>query len=158
MVKDNKFRQDLLYRINTIEVEIPPLRERKEDINLLAHHFLQAYSKKYNKHIHSISESAFKKMNKYSWPGNVRELQHAIERAVIMSMGHVINAEDLFFSPGLQDKMDDSLLVEEMTLEEVEKILIRKALKKFDGNITLAAQELGLTRSSLYRRLEKYGI
>ncbi|HLF36129.1 MAG TPA: sigma-54 dependent transcriptional regulator [Cyclobacteriaceae bacterium] len=158
MVKDNKFRQDLLYRINTIEIQIPPLRDRKEDINLLADHFLQTYIRKYNKHIHTINESAQKKMQKYSWPGNVRELQHAIERAVIMSTGHILNAEDLFFSSGTQDKNEESLILEELTLEEVEKMLIRKALKKFDGNITLAAQELGLTRSSLYRRLEKYGL
>jgi DNA-binding NtrC family response regulator len=158
MVKDNKFRQDLLYRINTIEIQIPPLRDRKEDINLLADHFLQTYIRKYNKHIHTISESAQKKMQKYSWPGNVRELQHALERAVIMSTGHILNAEDLFFSSGTHDKNEESLILEELTLEEVEKMLIRKALKKFDGNITLAAQELGLTRSSLYRRLEKYGL
>ena len=105
-----------------------------------------------------ISESAIKKMQKYSWPGNVRELQHAIERGVIMSSGHILNAEDLFFNPGNQDKSEESIVLEELTLEEVEKMLIRKALKKFDGNITLAAQELGLTRSSLYRRLEKYGL
>ena len=97
-------------------------------------------------------------MQKYSWPGNVRELQHAIERGVIMSSGHILNAEDLFFNPGNQDKSEESIVLEELTLEEVEKMLIRKALKKFDGNITLAAQELGLTRSSLYRRLEKYGL
>jgi transcriptional regulator with PAS, ATPase and Fis domain len=157
MVKENQFRQDLLYRVNTIEVQLPPLRERKEDINLLSEHFLQTYAKKYNKQIFTISESAIKKMQKYSWPGNVRELQHAIERGVIMSSGHILNAEDLFFNPGNQDKSEESIVLEELTLEEVEKMLIRKALKKFDGNITLAAQELGLTRSSLYRRLEKYG-
>jgi transcriptional regulator with PAS, ATPase and Fis domain len=158
MVKENQFRQDLLYRVNTIEVQLPPLRERKEDINLLSEHFLQTYAKKYNKQIFTISESAIKKMQKYSWPGNVRELQHAIERGVIMSSGHILNAEDLFFNPGNQDKSEESIVLEELTLEEVEKMLIRKALKKFDGNITLAAQELGLTRSSLYRRLEKYGL
>jgi DNA-binding NtrC family response regulator len=158
MVKENGFRQDLLYRINTIEIQLPPLRDRKEDINLLSEHFLQTYARKYNKQIFTISESAIKKMQKYSWPGNVRELQHAIERGVIMSSGHILNAEDLFFNPGNQDKSEESIVLEELTLEEVEKMLIRKALKKFDGNITLAAQELGLTRSSLYRRLEKYGL
>jgi DNA-binding NtrC family response regulator len=158
MVKENRFRQDLLYRINTIEIHIPPMRERKEDISLLAEHFLHTYTKKYNKQIHAISESALKKMQKYSWPGNVRELQHALERAVIMSTGHILNAEDLFFNPSVQDKSEDNIILEELTLEEVEKMLIRKALKKFDGNITMAAQELGLTRSSLYRRLEKYGL
>ena len=158
MVKENRFRQDLLYLINTIEVHLPPLRERKEDVSLLAEHFLMTYAKKYNKQIFTISESAIKKMQKYNWPGNVRELQHAIERAVIMSTGHILNAEDLFFSPVSPEKNEESLLLEELTLEEVEKMLIRKALKKFDGNITMAAQELGLTRSSLYRRLEKYGL
>jgi DNA-binding NtrC family response regulator len=158
MVKDNKFRQDLLYRINTIEIEIPPLRKRTEDIDLLAEHFLQIYTKKYNKSIHTISEAARKKMIKYSWPGNVRELQHAIERAVIMSNGHILNPEDFFFSPASQEKSEGGVQLDEFHLEEVEKILIRKVLQKYNGNITQAANELGLTRSSLYRRLEKYGL
>jgi len=158
MVKENKFRQDLLYRVNTIEIELPPLRNRTEDIDLLAEHFLQIYSKKYNKNIYTISEAAQKKMTKYSWPGNVRELQHAIERAVIMSNGHILNPEDFFFSPTSQDKGDAGIQLDEFHLEEVEKILIRKVLQKYNGNITQAANELGLTRSSLYRRLEKYGL
>lgn len=158
LVKENKFRQDLLYRINTIEIELPPLRERKEDIDLLAQHFLQTYTKKYNKSIHMISEAARKKMINYNWPGNVRELQHAIERAVIMSSSHVLNPEDFFFSPSLQDKDKSGVQLEDFHLEEVEKILIRKVLQKNNGNITQAANELGLTRSSLYRRLEKYGL
>ncbi len=158
LVKENKFRQDLLYRINTIEVEIPPLRERKEDIDLLAEHFLRIYTKKYNKNIHSINEAAQKKMLKYHWPGNIRELQHAIERAVIMSNGNILNPEDFFFSPSSQEKSDNEIQLEEFHLEEVEKILIRKVLQKYNGNITQAANELGLTRSSLYRRLEKYGL
>jgi transcriptional regulator with PAS, ATPase and Fis domain len=158
LVKENKFRQDLLYRINTIEVELPPLRERKEDINLLAQHFLMTYTKKYNKSIHTISEAAMKKMANYSWPGNVRELQHAIERAVIMSNGHILSPEDFFFSPAKQDKDRSGIQLDDFHLEEVEKILIRKVLQKYNGNITQAANELGLTRSSLYRRLEKYGL
>jgi DNA-binding NtrC family response regulator len=158
MVKDNKFRQDLLYRINTIEIELPPLRNRIEDIDLLAEHFLQIYTKKYNKNIHTISEAARKKMIKYSWPGNVRELQHAIERAVIMSNGHILNSEDFFFSPASLERADSGIQLDEFHLEEVEKILIRKVLQKYNGNITQAANELGLTRSSLYRRLEKYGL
>lgn len=158
MVKQNRFRQDLLYRINTIEIELPPLRERKEDIDLLADHFLLVYARKYNKNIHAISEAARKKMMKYSWPGNVRELQHAIERAVIMSNGHILNPEDFFFSPTAQDKSEQAVQLDEFHLEEVEKILIRKVLQKYNGNITQAANELGLTRSSLYRRLEKYGL
>jgi DNA-binding NtrC family response regulator len=158
LVQKNEFRQDLLYRINTIEVELPPLRERKEDIDLLVQHFLQIYTKKYNKNILSVSEAARKKMMNYSWPGNVRELQHAIERAVIMGGGHVLNPEDFFFSPAAQEKDKSGVHLEDFHLEEVEKILIRKVLQKFNGNITQAANELGLTRSSLYRRLEKYGL
>ena len=158
LVKENKFRQDLLYRINTIEIELPPLRDRKEDIDLLAQHFLQIYAKKYNKNIQIISEAARKKMINYSWPGNVRELQHAIERAIIMSSGHVLNPEDFFFSPSVKDKEKSGVHLEDYHLEEVEKILIRKVLQKYNGNITQAANELGLTRSSLYRRLEKYGL
>jgi DNA-binding NtrC family response regulator len=158
LVKENQFRQDLLYRINTIEIELPSLRDRKEDIDLLAQHFLQIYTKKYNKNIHAISEASRKKMMNYSWPGNVRELQHAIERAVIMSSGHVLNPEDFFFSPSVQEKDKSGVHLEDFHLEEVEKILIRKVLQKYNGNITQAANELGLTRSSLYRRLEKYGL
>jgi DNA-binding NtrC family response regulator len=158
LVKENKFRQDLLYRINTIEIELPPLRERKEDIDLLAQHFLQIYTRKYNKNVHMINEAARKKMMNYSWPGNVRELQHAIERAVIMSTSHVLNPEDFFFSPSAQDKDKSGIHLDDFHLEEVEKVLIRKVLQKFNGNITQAANELGLTRSSLYRRLEKYGL
>jgi DNA-binding NtrC family response regulator len=161
MVKQAKFRQDLLYRVNTIELHLPPLRERGDDIELLARHYLDHYTKKYNKSIHSISPAAFKKMRNYHWPGNVRELQHALERAVIMSNKAVLQPEDLFFAlPGSTSspKPDDSVVLEQMQLEEVEKILIKKVLKKYNGNITQAATELGLTRSSLYRRLEKYGL
>ena len=157
MVKENKFRQDLLYRINTIEVHIPPLRERLEDIPLLANHFLNLYDRKYQKNVRTISEGALKVLQKYHWPGNVRELQHAIERAVIMSNGQVLNPEDFFFSTSARTE-DANVMLEDYHLEEVEKILIRKVLKKHDGNITQAASELGLTRSSLYRRLEKYGL
>ena len=158
LVKQNQFRQDLLYRINTIEIDLPPLRERKEDIELLSEHFLNVYTKKYNKNIYAISEAARRKMQLYNWPGNIRELQHAIERAVIMTAGHILNPEDFFFSPVTQEKSDSNLQLDEFHLEEVEKILIRKVLQKHNGNITQAANELGLTRSSLYRRLEKYGL
>lgn len=157
MVKENRFRQDLLYRINTIEVNIPPLRERLDDIPLLANHFLNLYDRKYQKNVRTISEAAIKVLQKYNWPGNVRELQHAIERAVIMSNGQVLNPEDFFFNTAPRTE-DANVMLEDYHLEEVEKILIRKVLKKHDGNITQAANELGLTRSSLYRRLEKYGL
>ena len=158
MVAENRFRQDLLYRINTIEIKIPPLRDRLDDIPLLSNHFLQVYDRKYHKNVKTISEAAFKVLQKYSWPGNVRELQHAIERAVIMSNSNVLNPEDFFFSSGATKNDDSNVMLEDYHLEEVEKILIRKVLKKHDGNITQAASELGLTRSSLYRRLEKYGL
>jgi len=157
MVKENRFRQDLLYRINTIEVEIPPLRERLEDIPLLASHFLKHYSVKYEKAVNKISEAAMTRMHKHPWPGNIRELQHAIERAVILSNSSVLQPEDFNFSP-VTAKEDGQLSLEQYNLEEVEKLLIRKVLKKYNGNITQAASELGLTRSSLYRRLEKYGL
>jgi DNA-binding NtrC family response regulator len=158
MVKENKFRQDLLYRINTIEIHIPPLRDRLDDIPLLANHFLNSYTRKYNKNVRAISEAALKIMQKYQWPGNVRELQHAIERAVIMCNSQVLNPEDFFFSTTTNRVEDTNLTLDDYHLEEVEKILIRKVLKKYDGNITQAANELGLTRSSLYRRLEEYGL
>jgi DNA-binding NtrC family response regulator len=158
MVKDNKFRQDLLYRINTIEIQIPPLRDRLEDIPVLANHFLNLYDRKYQKNVRTISEAAMKILQKYNWPGNVRELQHAIERAVIMCNGQVLNPEDFFFNTSTTRGEESNVTLDDYHLEEVEKILIRKVLKKYDGNITQAANELGLTRSSLYRRLEKYGL
>jgi DNA-binding NtrC family response regulator len=157
MVKENRFRQDLLYRINTIEIEIPPLRERFEDIPLLANHFLKQYAAKYEKNVAKISDGAMTRMHKHNWPGNIRELQHAIERAVILSNGSVLQPEDFNFTAP-SGKEDGQLSLEQYNLEEVEKLLIRKVLKKYNGNITQAASELGLTRSSLYRRLEKYGL
>ncbi len=157
MVKENRFRQDLLYRINTIEIEIPPLRERFEDIPLLANHFLRQYASKYDKAVSKISDAAITRMHKHPWPGNIRELQHSIERAVILSNASVLQPEDFNFTVS-SGKEDGQLNLDQYNLEEVEKLLIRKVLKKFNGNITQAASELGLTRSSLYRRLEKYGL
>ena len=157
MVKENRFRQDLLYRINTIEIEIPPLRERFEDIPLLANHFLKHYAVKYDKPVTKISEGAMSRMHKHPWPGNIRELQHALERAIILSGTNVLQPEDFNFTPS-SGKEDGQLSLDQYNLEEVEKLLIRKVLKKYNGNITQAASELGLTRSSLYRRLEKYGL
>ncbi|MEQ9167767.1 MAG: sigma-54 dependent transcriptional regulator [Fulvivirga sp.] len=160
MVKENKFRQDLLYRINTIEIELPPLRDRFEDVPLLANHFLHFYNKKYNKQVSKISEAALTRMQKHNWPGNIRELQHSLERAIIMSNSQVLQPEDFNFnSSQSQTPIDaENVMLDQFKLEEVEKILIRKVLKKYNGNITQAASELGLTRSSLYRRLEKYGL
>ena len=156
MVKKNDFRQDLLYRINTVEIHLPPLRERGEDLQLLAEHFLKIYCKKYNKHLKGISPSTMDKLMKYNWPGNVRELQHCMERAVILSDSNVLQPEDFYFSISRSD--DEGLIFENYNLELVEKIVIRRAIDKHNGNISHAAGELGLTRASLYRRMEKHGL
>jgi DNA-binding NtrC family response regulator len=158
MVKENRFRQDLLYRVNTIEIEIPSLRDRMEDIPLLSNHFLKHYSEKYNKNVNKISDGAMTRMNKHPWPGNIRELQHSIERAVILSNSSVLQPEDFNFNTSSGKENDQPLNLDQFNLDEVEKLLIRKVLKKYNGNITQAASELGLTRSSLYRRLEKHGL
>ena len=156
LISEKRFRQDLLYRINTVEINLPPLRKRTEDIPLLVEHFLGIYCKKYNKAEKEISESAIKRLEKYHWPGNVRELQHAIERVVIMNDAKVIQPEDFYFS--VQDVKEDDVKLNNFDLEEAEKLLIIKAVSKYNGNLTKAAKELGLTRASLYRRLEKYGL
>ncbi len=156
MVSNNKFRQDLLYRINTVEIHIPPLRERGEDLWQLAEYFLKIYCKKYNKPEKSISTSTMNKLITYQWPGNVRELQHCLERAVILSEAKVLQPEDFFLTTPQADS--DAITFENYNLELVEKIVIRKALDKYRGNVSQAARELGLTRASLYRRMEKHGI
>lgn len=156
MVKQNNFRQDLLYRINTVEIQLPPLRERREDISVLAEHFLKIYSKKYHKPARQLSAPALTKLEMYQWPGNIRELQHAIERAVIMSDTAVLQPVDFLFSA--TDEPGENLVFDDYNLETVEKILIQKTMKKHKGNISRAAKELGLTRTSLYRRMEKHGI
>jgi transcriptional regulator with PAS, ATPase and Fis domain len=153
MVKEGRFRQDLLYRINTVEIHIPPLGERVEDIPMLATHFLNYYSKKYRKEVLSIGPEAMTKLKKYAWPGNVRELQHSIERAVIMADSPALQESDFLFSRKGSDPVSDSL-----NLDEVEKAAVAKAIQLHNGNISKAAEELGLTRASLYRRMEKYGI
>jgi DNA-binding NtrC family response regulator len=158
MVKENRFRQDLLYRINTIEIKIPSLRDRIEDIPLLANHFLKHYSAKYGKSVSKISEAAMTRMSKHTWPGNIRELQHSLERAIILSNSSVLQPEDFTLSSSAPKDGDQQINLDQFNLEEVEKLLIRKVLKKHNGNITQAASELGLTRSSLYRRLEKHGL
>jgi DNA-binding NtrC family response regulator len=152
-VKNRTFRQDLLYRINTIEIQLPPLRERSDDIEPLATHFLKDFARKYKRPVNGLSAALLKEMHRYPWPGNIRELQHAVERAVIMSKGEKLQPEDFFFREAGQNF---DLSVPTMNLEETEKQLIMKALQKHHGNITEAAAELGLTRASLYRRLEKY--
>ena len=156
MVQENKFRQDLLYRINTVEIHLPPLRDRTGDIPLLVDHFQKIYSKKYKKNIKGISSNAIKTLNQYHWPGNVRELQHAIERAIIMSDGTQLEGEDFLLSA--PNKKFGELELDTYNLEDIEKSIINKVLKQHQGNITQAASDLGLTRTSLYRRMEKYDI
>jgi DNA-binding NtrC family response regulator len=145
------FRQDLLFRLNTIRIHLPPLRERREDIELLAQHFLKQHVERYRKTISGFDEPALQVLRSYSWPGNVRELDHAVERAVLMAPGRVIRAPDLGLSAA-----GPSAPLEDMSLEEVEAFLIRKTLSRCDGNARKAADQLGLSRSAFYRRLEKF--
>lgn len=154
MVQEGKFRQDLLYRINTVEIQIPPLCDRVEDIPMLANHFLNYYAKKYRKEVLSISTEALTKLKKYPWPGNVRELQHSIERALIMADSHTLQESDFLFSRN----RNEAPSADTLNLDEVEKAAVTKAIQLHNGNISKAADELGLTRASLYRRMEKYGI
>ncbi len=156
MVDENQFRQDLLYRINTVEIHLPPLRERTGDIPLLTDHFLKSYAKKYKKSIRGISAGALKTLTQYHWPGNVRELQHAIERAIIMSDSDTLQPDDFILSP--QTKKVTDLEIDTYNLDEIERSIIEKVLKHHQGNITQAAVDLGLTRTSLYRRMEKYDL
>ena len=157
MVQDNTFRQDLLYRINTVEIHLPPLRERLEDIPQLSEHFIKLYAKKYRKGVTTINQEAVQKLKKYNWPGNIRELQHALERAIIMSDQPELTPEDFqFLSQGKSTRQDVGN--DNLNLDEVEKTIIQKAINIHDGNISKAAEELGLTRASLYRRLEKHGL
>jgi DNA-binding NtrC family response regulator len=156
MVARSDFRQDLLYRINTVEIQLPLLRERQEDIALLADHFLRIFSKKYKKRISGISVPALKKLERYQWPGNIRELIHTLERAVILSESQTLQPADFLFPD--TEKEVEGVVFDNYNLEDVEKTVIRKALKKHAGNVSRAAGDLGLTRTSLYRRMEKYGI
>jgi two-component system, NtrC family, response regulator HydG len=158
MVVEDNFRQDLLYRINTVEIQIPPLRERIEDIPLLSEHFLTTYKRKYNKPDIRINQQTLKRFEKYHWPGNVRELQHTIERCVILSEGDIIQPAEFLFSVNDQQEKSDGFVFDSYNLDEVEKMIIRRVISKNNGNITKAAGELGLTRTSLYRRMEKYGL
>ena len=153
MVSQNRFRQDLLYRINTVEIEIPPLRERKADIPLLIRHYLGVYGVKYSKPQLQIDERALGTLQNYNWPGNIRELQHAVERAVIMTEERLIRAASIL--PGRKEKpaTDSSLKVEDM-----ERATIVKAIERCSGNLSQAAEELGIGRTTLYRKMEKYGL
>ncbi|WP_332919889.1 sigma-54 dependent transcriptional regulator [Persicobacter psychrovividus] len=160
MVHQSGFRQDLLYRINTVEIHLPPLRHRQEDIPTLANFFTETYSKKYQKAGISIDDAGHQKLKAYAWPGNIRELQHAIERAIIMCDNAFLTDQDFFF---LQQsihsiKEEPAATPANFNLDDVEKTVIQQAIDKHSGNISQAAKELGLTRASLYRRLQKYGI
>jgi DNA-binding NtrC family response regulator len=152
-VATGRFRQDLLFRLNTIEIALPPLRARREDIPIFATHFLCTHARRYRKAITGFEPSALQLLVGHSWPGNIRELDHAVERGVLMAEPPMIKAADL----GLRGTRDASLRVEDMSLEEVEAFLIQKALGRFDGNVSQAARALGLSRSALYRRLQYYG-
>lgn len=151
-----EFREDLLYRINTVEIQMPPLRDRIEDIRLLVDHFLHIYCKKYKVKLKRMNSATHDKLKQYHWPGNVRELQHAIERAVIMSDSTVLKPTDIIFSSSA--RKDEGPDIDDYNLEEIEKLAIQRMLSKHEGNISKAARELGLTRTSLYRRLEKHGL
>jgi DNA-binding NtrC family response regulator len=149
-----QLREDLLFRLNTVEIHLPPLRERKEDIAALAVHFLARYAARYRRPVHGFDVLALQLLTQYSWPGNVRELEHTLERAVLMCRGNEIQRADL----GLDLLRPQSPNLEELSLEAVEAILIRKALHRFQGNVSQAAETLGLSRGALYRRMEKYGL
>ncbi len=153
-VAGGRFRQDLLFRLNTIEIHLPPLRERREDIKPLALHYLRQHVERYRKPAQDFEPAAIQALQNHSWPGNVRELDHVIERAVLMASGAAIRAGDL----GLMAGRETTERIDEMSLEEVEALLIKKTLARFDGNAKMAAQTLGLSRSAFYRRLQRYGL
>jgi len=154
MVQEGLFREDLLYRINTIQIEVPPLRERKNDIIALADFYLKKFASKYEKHGLKINQPAQEKLLHYTWPGNIRELQHTIEKAVILSDSNVLKPDDFFFKQILSTKFDD----EHLTIEEMEKRMILSTIEKNAGNMSLASEKLGITRQTLYNKIKKYGI
>jgi DNA-binding NtrC family response regulator len=153
-VNAGRFRQDLLYRLNTIEIHLPPLRDRRPDIPLLALHFLRQHAVKYRSRLTGFDDPAIQILLDHAWPGNVRELDHTVERALLMAQGETVRASDLGLRPG----REGSQRLDDMSLEEVESFLIKKALARCDGNVSRAAEALGLSRSALYRRLQRYGL
>jgi DNA-binding NtrC family response regulator len=154
-VSEGRFREDLLYRLNTVEIRLPPLRERREDVPMLAAHFLREQAARYNKPAAELSPGAMRALLDHPWPGNVRELRHAVERAVLMAQGAQVTDEDL----GLQAPRGDAALsLGELTLEDAERLLIQRALARHEGNVSRAAEALGVSRSALYRRLQHYGL
>ncbi len=155
-VAEGRFRQDLMFRLNTVEIHLPPLRDRREDIAALADLFLRQHSDRYRRGRMNFTLQALEALREYSWPGNVRELNHIIERAVLMSSNNIVTAMDLALQTSPAAQMSAQL--EEMSLEDAERLLIKKALARFEGNANRAAEALGLSRSALYRRLQKYGL
>jgi len=153
-VENGRFRQDLLFRLNTIEIHLPALRERREDIGPLASHFLGVHSQRYRKQISGFDSAALQALHEHVWAGNVRELNHVIERSVLMAQDNCIRVGDLALRPG----QSNSQKLEDMSLEDVEASLIKKALARYQGNVSHAAAALGLSRSALYRRLQRYGL
>jgi DNA-binding NtrC family response regulator len=149
-----RFRQDLLFRLNTIEIQLPPLRDRREDIPALATHFLRQHAQRYRKNLTGFEPAALQALLDHPWPGNIRELDHAVERGVLMAQSGSIRLGEL----GLRIDRDTTSRIEDMSLEEVEGFLIKKAMARFDGNVSQAAKALGLSRSALYRRLQRYGL
>jgi DNA-binding NtrC family response regulator len=153
-VKSGRFREDLLFRLNTVEMRLPPLRERRDDIPLLAAHFLRRYAARYRKAAKEFAPDAMEQLLRHSWPGNVRELDHAIERAMLMAEGGRVQARDF----GLDGGGGAAAALDQMSLEDVERVLIQKALTRAAGNVSEAAKALGLSRSALYRRLKRHGL
>jgi DNA-binding NtrC family response regulator len=155
-IAEGRFREDLLYRLNTVVITLPPLRERREDIDALASHFLKHYATRYRKPITGFDEGARKAMMAHRWPGNVRELAHAVERAVLMAepSATTLSARQL----ALQESRGEATPPDAMTLEDAERLFIEKVLARHNGDVRLAAQQLGMSRSALYRRLQQYGV
>jgi DNA-binding NtrC family response regulator len=153
-VQSGRFRQDLLFRLNTIEIRVPALRERREDIPLLAAHFLTRHARHYRKPVTGFDQGAMQALLEHPWPGNVRELDHAVERGVLMAQANTLKVGDL----GLRPARESATRIEDMSLEDVECFLIKKAMGRYDGNVSQAARTLGLSRSALYRRLQRYGL
>jgi DNA-binding NtrC family response regulator len=153
-VAAGRFRQDLQFRLNTIEIHLPPLRDRRDDIPALASHFLAIHMTRYRKGFTGFEAGAMQALAAHPWPGNIRELDHAVERAVLMAEGGAIRAKDL----GLRMERDGSSRMEDMSLEDVEQFLIKKTMARYDGNVSQVAKALGLSRSALYRRLQRHGL
>jgi DNA-binding NtrC family response regulator len=154
-VAAGRFREDLLFRIDTVEIRLPPLRERREDIALLGSWFLERHAQRYGRRLEGFEPEAMEALLAHPWPGNVRELEHAVERAVLLAVGDRVRAADLGLRPAEGGGVS---ALETLTLDQVERELIRRALKRYDGNVSEAARALGLSRSAFYRRLERHGL